>query len=68
MTAINDIPHVLDPIYGACIRRDAAKRRHKAAVEARSYNKARRARIDKCWTCYHFGHSACDPRHCKREE
>ena len=69
MTANNmEYPKVLDPVYGPCLRKDEANRRRKSRRNAIEHNKARRAHIAECWTCYLFGHSQCDPRHCQHEK
>lgn len=61
-------PKILDPVYGSAngrpveLARLARERRN-----ATDYNRARRERIDRCWTCPGMNVHGCDPRHCRKE-
>lgn len=62
-------PKILDPVYGTApghpaeLARLARERRN-----ATDYNRARRERIDRCWTCQHLNFHGCDPRNCRKED
>lgn len=62
------IPEILDPMYGRPSSPSEVRKARRLREENADYNRARRERIDMCWTCPCLNFHGCDPRHCAKEK